>query len=585
MVTMERSDPALVPEWLKSNSNLSGGNCLNQNSSWRKSSLHTDDHVNKQHTRRRHSFNNGGHESPRSVIADSNRKAASNGSMRNEKNLHSRHYSSFGRSHRDGGWDADLSGHCNQERSFRQEQWDRYSSTNSFPNRLEKDALRRTQSMISGKRAELWSREIVADPRSNENGFSNAGVAVAGRAQKAVLEKDHHSSIGAEERPGTPDIARTASPSMKLSSVQNFAFGSSRDRWTSALAEVPSTVGSNSMIHSSVHQHVPARLSSTVAPSTSGLNMAETLAQAPSRANSAPQISLETRRLEELAIKKSRRLIPLTPLVPKLTVLNADKSKPAVRSEMMASKGGHQQLSSYQLADHSLRGGHTKSDTVKSCPVVAPLSIIAPPRSISSIKRAAPDHKASDHPVIYAPTVEKRSMVSQAQSRNDFFDLMRKKSSMNFSSVSTDPTHVENTNKLTIEVSTAIIPKTDNISMSDPSCCGFLTENGPNMASNGAVSEESRTYPNNGDKFTMEVIHLDEKERAFLCSLGWDENAGGDALTEEEISAFYKEYTPLKPSTKTNCRIWQPKLPTPLMSHLGSFESDELSSSDSDSDA
>ncbi|PIA47285.1 hypothetical protein AQUCO_01400155v1 [Aquilegia coerulea] len=614
MVVMERSDPALVPEWLKSN--LSGGNCL------RKSSLHTDDHVNKQHTRSRYPFNNGGHESPRSVIADSsdfNRKVASNGSMRNEKNLHSRPYSSFGWSRRD----ADVSGHFNNERSFRQEQRDRYSSTNSFPNRLEKDTLRRTQSMVSGKRADLWSREIAGDPRiGNENGFSNAGVAVAGSVQKTVLEKDHPSFFGAEERPGTPDIARAASPSLKLSSVQNFSYGASRNGWTSALVEVPSIVGSNSMVHSSVHQHVPARLSSTMAPSkTSGLNMAETLAQAPSRAHSDPQISLETQRLKELAIKQSRRLIPLTPLVPKLTVLNIDKLKPGVRSEInLASKGGHQQLSSSQLAEHSLRGGHTKSDTGKACPVgklcvlkpaqdqsgsffgekeslthsgsiantlpvVAPSSTIAPPRSVSNGKHAAADHKASGSPVIYSPTVEKRSMVSQAQSRNEFFNLMRKKSSMNFSAVSTDSTHVENTSKLTVEVSTAIISETDKYPIPNPSCCGLLTENGPNMASNGAISEESRSYSDNGDKITVEVIHLDEKDRAFLCSLGWDENAGGDALTEEEISAFKKEYMSLKPSSKINCRIWQPQLPAPLISHLGNFESDELSSSDSDSDA
>ncbi|KEH38098.1 hypothetical protein MTR_2g461250 [Medicago truncatula] len=48
-----------------------------------------------------------------------------------------------------------------------------------------------------------------------------------------------------------------------------------------------------------------------------GLNMAEALVHAPSRSQSIPQVSVKTQRLEELAIKQSRQLIPVTPSIPK----------------------------------------------------------------------------------------------------------------------------------------------------------------------------------------------------------------------------------------------------------------------------
>ena len=118
-------------------------------------------------------------------------------------------------------------------------------------------------------------------------------------------------------------------------------------------------VGSNSTGSSSIQQIVVSALTSGLSNTTAGLNMAEALAQAPSRACITPQLPVNTQRLEELAIKQPRQLIPVTHSMPKPSVLNSsDKSKPktVVRTGDMtaASKTGQQQPSSSHLANHSL---------------------------------------------------------------------------------------------------------------------------------------------------------------------------------------------------------------------------------------
>ena len=88
-------------------------------------------------------------------------------------------------------------------------------------------------------------------------------------------------------------------------------------------------VGSNSTGFSSIQQIVVSALASGLPNTTAGLNMAEALAQAPSRARITPQLPVNTQRLEELAITQPRQLIPVTHSMPKPSVLNSsDKSKP-----------------------------------------------------------------------------------------------------------------------------------------------------------------------------------------------------------------------------------------------------------------
>nr|GFA01735.1 hypothetical protein [Tanacetum cinerariifolium] len=113
-------------------------------------------------------------------------------------------------------------------------------------------------------------------------------------------------SLGAEEKHMDCEIGRVTSPGL-TSAIQSLPVGNSgADVWTSALAEVPVKVGSNGPTSVSVSTNV-----------ATGRNMAETLAQGPPRAQAAPQVSVGTQRLEELAVKQSRQLIPMTPSMPK----------------------------------------------------------------------------------------------------------------------------------------------------------------------------------------------------------------------------------------------------------------------------
>ena len=206
------------------------------------------------------------------------------------------------------------------------------------------------------------SRNGNSNKRNDDNGMVS-GASIIGGIHKAMFDKDF-SSLGTEL-----DIGRVPSSGLSMV-VQSLPIGNSSliggKGWTSALAEVPMMVGSNSIGSSSVQQTVVSALASGLPNTTAGLNTAEALAQAPSRARTTPQLSVNTQRLEELAIKQPRQLIPVTPSMPKPSVLNSsDKSKPktVVRTGDMtaASKTGQQQPSSSHLANHSLRG-YVRSD-------------------------------------------------------------------------------------------------------------------------------------------------------------------------------------------------------------------------------
>ncbi|RVW17718.1 hypothetical protein CK203_071831 [Vitis vinifera] len=298
-------------------------------------------------------------------------------------------------------------------------------------------------------------------------------------------------------------------------------------------------------------------------------------------------------------------------------VLNSsDKSKPktVVRTSDMiaASKTGQQQPSSSHLANHSLRG-HVRSDppttshgkflvlkparengasptsrdvsspTNNASSRVASIQLgvahsvaSAPSISPNYPKLSTMERKAAALSLNSGPTAEKRPSFSQAQSRHDFFNLMRKKTSVNSSAVLPDSGPAISSSNTESEVSSAPVKS-------------HAIENGGQVTGNGGNTCEEVESPAVGEKHlgTNASICPDEEEAAFLRSLGWEESAGDDeGLTEEEINAFYQEYMKLKPSLKLQQGM-QAKL---LMLHgsrttsLGGASS-KLSSSDSESEA
>ncbi|XAR53111.1 hypothetical protein NMG60_11021520 [Bertholletia excelsa] len=627
---MERSEPTLIPEWLKGSGNLSGGGSTTHQMA--SSSLYTDDNVASKPSRNKSLVNINDHDIGRSSLSDRttsyyHRSSSSNGSA------YGRSYGSSNRGNRDREWEKEIYDSRDKERSVlsdhrRREYHD--SLDNILSSRFEKD-LRRSKSMITGKRVETWPKRVSTDLSSagksnpnSSNGLLSGGSAVS-TLHKAAFERDFP-SLGTEERQAAPEIGRVSSPGLSTA-IQSLPIGSSSmiggDGWTSALAEVPVCVSTNG-VTGSVQQTVPPSSTSLASSMITGLNMAETLAQSPSRANINPQVSSGTQRLEELAIKQSRQLIPMTPTMPKaLTVNPSDKSK---------SKGGQQQQ---QI---SPRGGLVKSDASRTSSVgklhvlkpvreknglsptakdnssptsvsrVSSNSVIAPPVG-GTAPLKSPSNNSNHVNAVRKPSLEKRP-TPQSQSRNDFFNLMRRKSVTSNPSAATGPGFTVSSPVLDKSVETRngnasvkpqgadspILPSfakaQSTEKRNDTDCCYDNGDNDikcngdPSGSPQEAFNEKDQELLNNGRDHSSSnaVFGSEEEEAAFLRSLGWEENAGEDeGLTEEEISSFYRQmdkYTKLRPSSRV-FQGMQPKFLAPLKSHTGTVSAGASSGSSS----
>ncbi|KAF5936868.1 hypothetical protein HYC85_024374 [Camellia sinensis] len=614
---MERSEPALIPEWLKGSGSVSvsGGTTTHQMGL---SLLHSDGHVASKPSRNDNGIG-------RSVVADRTTSAYFRRSSSSNGSSHLRSHVSFGRSNRDRDWEKDVYDSRDKEKSIlgdhrRRECYETLEQI--FPSSFEKD-MRRSQSMITGKRGEAWPRKVTADSSSaNKNNTTNsngllAGGSAVGSVHKAAFERDFP-SLGAEERQAAPEMGRVSSPGLSTA-IQSLPIGTSAviggDRWTSALAEVPVLVGSNGTA-GSIQQTIPPTSASLATSMMTGLNMAETLVQAPSRAHTiSPQLSAGTQRLEELALKQSRVLIPMTPSMPKPLVLNpSEKPKPKIGQQQQ------HQTSSSHLANHSPRSGPVKSDVSRTSSV-GKLHVLKPARGRNSVSPTAKDtlsptsgsSRVASSPVAVAPSVvgsaplrgpsnnpslasaerksapvilEKRP-TPQAQSRNDFFNLMRKKSMTSPSSAAPALSVLD---KLEGTESDAVSPSSESF-VGDLS-----TEKTNDVNSNGNASFERAQESiddghqenlNNGTDHSIPnaILYSEEEEAAFLRSLGWEEENGGEdeGLTEEEISSFCMEYIKLRPSSKI-FQVMQPEFLMPPNLHTGSVggaSSSGSSSSDS----
>lgn len=606
--TKKKSEPALAPEWLKGASSGVAGSA--GSSLQHSSSSKTDDHVVALPIRNWSSVTASDHDSPRScAFVDRNssayfrRSLSTNGSVMydTEPSTHSRNYSSFSRGRRDRDWDK---GHDSRFMDARDRDYsDSLSSANVLTNRTKKDILRRSQSMISGKRGEVWPK------RANEvkNGFHSGGSIISS-IRKTAFDRDFP-TLGAEEKQVVHDIGRVSSPGLSSAS-QSLPMGTlsviGGDGWTSALAELPAIVGSNSTVLSSVQQTAPASLA-TVPPSNgTGLNMAETLAQPSLRARAVTLISVENQRLEELAIKQCRQLIPMTPSTPKNLALNSsEKTKAKVARTGDFSKVGQQTLSS-QLAVN-IRGS-TRSDTSKASqlgklhPLKGPREsngVSSTAKDVSSLTngsrpshgalrspsnaKLAPDLNLASSPVTQCSSMD-RKPLPQVQNRIDFFNSLRRKSIVNHSAADFDSSSALSS---VPEKSDGKIVANDTPASFPASESDCSADKGTDVAGNGDSCEESTISADDGDQNSVSdvVVIPEEEEAAFLRRLGWEEDATYEALTEEEISAFFNEHKEKRPASNLCQRMQQSKI-VPLGSHMGTIGgASRLSSSNSASEA
>lgn len=568
---MERIEPALVPEWLRCSGSVTGGGSTAHHFA---SSSDVSSSTLSVRNKAFRSINDK--DSPRSSFLD--RSGSSNSRRSSSSNGSSKHpYSSFTRSHRDKTRDRE------KERPEIKDLWDPDPLASILGSRVE-NTLRRSQSMVSRKPGEALPRRVTAlqngggSNRSTDNGVLSGSSTVRG-VQKVAFEKDFP-SLGAEEKQVVSDVGRVTSPVFSTA-VQSLPIGNSGliggEGWTSALVEVPALTGNSITGTISCQQSSVASPASGVSSSMGGLNMAETLSQAPLRVRTSAQLPDKTQRLEELAIKQSRQLIPMRPSTPKPLVVNSSdklkqQPKTTVRTNetIVAAKIGQQQAFQSQ-PNQSLRAGQSKSDVPKTSHggkflVLKPVwenGVTSTAKDGSSIARVAnsqvPVAPAAPAPPLLNPNhatidrkttnfnlksiAEKKASLAQAQSRNDFFNLMRKKNSLNASGSTPDSG-----------------PTTENSGVikeagSSPESPLVITENGNKITDNGD-SLVGHGFMNNVEKSSCldEAVYPDEEEAAFLRSLGWEESSGEDeGLTEEEINAFYQEYMKLMPSLKI-CR-------------------------------
>ncbi|KAK7410566.1 hypothetical protein VNO78_01442 [Psophocarpus tetragonolobus] len=586
---MDKSEPTLVPEWLRSAGSVAGSGSSAHH--FAVPSNHTDASYVAHHTRNRSSKTTSDFDSPRSVFLE--RTFSSN--SRRSINVSAKHaYSSFNRSHRDKDRDRE------KDRSNFVDHWDRDCSeplSDIFSGRIERDTLRRSHSMVSRKQNDVLTHRVGVDVKSVGNSNQKitndllSGSNISSSIQKAVFNKDFP-SLGADERQGITEIARVSSPGLGATASQSLPVGSSAliggEGWTSALAEVPTIIGSSSTGSLTLQQTVTPTSGSTLTSTSSGLNMAEALAQTPSRARSIPQVYVKTQRLEELAIKQSRQLIPVTPSMPKALVNNSEKSKSktAVRSaEMnMVAKSTAQQSSSLHSVNLSVRSGNAKGDALKTSGkftdlksvvwengvsptakdpssqtnysnirpgnhlAVASAAASTPSRNPNNLKSST-ERKPTSLDLKLGSAMDKKHSISQVQSRNDFFNLIKKKTLMSSSSVpDSSPVVSSPTMDKSGEVNTETV--------GSPASPQDLQNGAAEVTSNGNAHVELDRH----DYDEKDTIP-DEEEAAFLRSLGWVEDSGEDeGLTEEEINAFYQECVKLGTTTLKLCQGMQPKL-------------------------
>ncbi|KAL1534292.1 hypothetical protein AAHA92_30482 [Salvia divinorum] len=619
---MERSEPSLVPEWLKTTGNSTSGSSIS----------HSDDHPASRAARNKSSLNGNGHDlgrsfsSERTTFSSYFRQSSSSNSSGNFRS-----HNSFGRNQRDRDWEKGTYDYRDHDNSFLGGRRHRKISdplVDPSLGKFERDGLRRSQSMISGKHGDAWPKKVGADSGSAgvkiSNGLLTKGSPVAG-VSKAAFERDFP-SLGVDERVVVSDIGRVPSPGLSTA-IQSLPIATSAslggEKWTSALAEVPVLDGNNGTAASSVLQATASSSTSVALVSTTSLNMAEAVAQGPSRAQTAPQagplssfinsdilyselmpdfmfqLSVGAQRLEELAIKQSRQLIPVTPSMPKAL-----------------SKVGSQQhsISSPLPVNQSPRGGPAKSDFSKASNV-GKLQVLKPVRekngaspvvkdnlipasgssvaaspsvSGSSVTKAPPNNAVPDRkPVL---TLLEKRPTSQARSRNDFFNLVRKKSMVNPAPADSATENASSDLDTGSSVSPSfsdknaemdVIPVTSQpveVPLSLSPNVDSLSEEKSGSICNGDASDVLKCVSNAKKHRSSNLVIPEEEEAAFLRSLGWEENNDEGGLTVEEITGFYRDLAKYI-NSNTSPRILQlVQLLTPFDSQLEGI--DEVSSSD-----
>ncbi|CAL9059116.1 uncharacterized protein LOC135651902 isoform X1 [Musa acuminata AAA Group] len=561
---MERGEPTLAPEWYKGST---GSASASGNSNHRsRSSLHSDERGARHPSRNRSSLSACDLDASRSSafsdgsLSSFRRSVSSNSSSTHDRvNTSSlRSYNSFGRNHRDKDREKERD-QRERNRSYLVEN----GSSNYTDAKNERDTLRRNPS--------FYGRKSEASSKNSSSNLSNGIIpgTITMHVNTQSFEKEFP-ILGADDRQS--DVARVSSLGL-TTALNNLSRTTSAgirgDGWTSALAEVPVRVGGNGPATSSA--------TSTALSSSTRLNMAEALVQAPSNARTPSQASVGTQKVEEFTRLQYTKLIPITPSTPKSSAHNSLE-----KSKVRGTRSGESCVSSKTGLQSSSQTVHApaRSDIVKTSQAGNLQVITFSPKSTVNPKQKLDNKGVS--PSTQTCYGEKRPNT-QAQNRNDFFNIIRQKSSL-------DPPELSQ-KRLTVKMSDSdatgdknvasegpnkyLLNSENETASSDPVIAGSLSlssdhvllkcvndggdENlslGPtaavSMTASPAVGGEvgsspdsvmTASVPKNVDEIISDFVPSPcEEEATFLESLGWDINADEEPLTPEEIAEFYQKH-------------------------------------------
>ncbi|KAG6520904.1 uncharacterized protein LOC122051788 [Zingiber officinale] len=513
---MERSEPALVPQWYK----LANGSSSNK-------TLRTS-------TSKRSDENGVEFGSRDKLLRDQDRNLrrslSSNSSVDCDRSSFGKSpaYSSFRRSCDKKQKNFDY--HDRENRSYLVHSGFDYHDS-SVGVRAKNDATRSSHSMVTGRQFDSWPKRLgsswnnPAPPRECVVGSIDDFPSLQTKMRQSFSDADDALSLG----------PKTAVESLRVAAPVIIG--------TSALAEVPVKVETNGSLVSSV----------------TGRTMARTLAHTPTPVGNTLQSSVDTQRIEELTIKKCKQLIPMTHTLPKSLSVNVSE-----KTKMINAKGGAGDFSFTKVGQQMNLPGRppARSDIAKTLQVgnfqvlfreknsILPAAKdgssvskiinhagLAPSAAVPSTKNQADLKLRVDEKngALTRVSVGERKLLSRAQNRNDFFNLLRKKSLTTSSSIleSGSIEAIENLHSSSL----------DNVQKNGHQGLDCSAENG-SFTNEGCLStdETDRLYADNEKTKSFLDGGIDPEEEAFLQSLGWDKNAGEEALTQEEIDSFLNKY-------------------------------------------
>ncbi|KAH9314628.1 hypothetical protein KI387_023255, partial [Taxus chinensis] len=285
-----------------------------------------------------------------------------------------------------------------------------------------------------------------------------------------------------------------------------------------------------------------------------GLNMAEALAQNVPRDCTSPKLNSETQKLEELALKQSRQLIPI--------IRSTTKTMDRCSSRKLKSKLETVPYST-KVRQHVASSNQTTSVQAQRRPEYTEHGQGRNPMKDKAVSTSIVEVSTGSKSLLEENGFAIDEKKLWLQEKNDFFDSLRKRDTQNLLSATGNEEPSSSTRnkvngldgksllgvKSLIDVKRNIFSDS-GLDNSEKVVSGLQKDNNEiKSTGKGVTHEKGNSHVKNMDgpvcPDPMNCISFmgssEEEETAFMRSLGWDEHAEVKPLTEKEITAFYEQ--------------------------------------------